>query len=98
MVFIDENGNILQEDSLIKTGTQLKVGSTLQFTLVVIGDIDRDSDITVNDLANMKLHLIETKLLTGIELKAADLDGDNQITINDLAQMKLILIGLLELR
>ena len=44
------------------------------------------------------MHLIETKLLTGIELKVADLDGDNQITINDLAQMKLILIGLLELR
>lgn len=98
MVFIDENGNTLKEDSLISTGTQLKVGSSLQFTLVMIGDVDRDSDITVNDLAKIKMHLIETKLLTGIELKVADLDGDNQITINDLAQMKLILIGLLELR
>lgn len=98
MVFTDENGNILQEDGLITTGTQLKVGSSLQFNLVVIGDIDSDGEITVNDLANIKLHLIETKLLTGIELKAVDLDEDNEITINDLAQMKLILIGLLELR
>lgn len=98
MLFTDENGNILQDDSLIKTGTKLKVGSTLQFMLVVIGDIDGDSDITINDLANIKLHLIEKKLLTGIELKAADVDGDNQITINDLANMRLILIGLLEIK
>lgn len=97
MIFTDENGNILQEDSLIKTGTKLKVGSSLQFTLVVTGDIDGDSEITINDLANVKLHLIETKLLTGIKTKAADIDGDNEITVNDLAKIKLILIGLLEI-
>lgn len=98
MTFLDENGNVLQEDSLIKTGTKLKVGSSLQFTLIVIGDIDRDSEITINDLAKMKLHIVEMKSLTGIELKAADIDEDNQITINDLAKMKLILIGLLEIK
>ncbi len=98
MKFIDESGNTLQDDSVIKTGTKLKVGSSLQFTLIVTGDIDRDSDITINDLAKIKLHLIETKLLTGIELKSADLDGDNKITVNDLANMKLVLIGLLEIK
>lgn len=97
MVFKDENGNTLQENSLIKTGTKLKVGSSLQFTLVVTGDIDKDSEITINDLALIKLHIIEKKLLTGIELKAADIDNDNEITINDLAQIKSILIGLLEI-
>ena len=97
MVFTDVNGNTLQEDSLIKTGTKLKVGSRLQFTLIVIGDVDGDSENTINDLASIKLHLIEKRLLTGIELKAADVDQDNMITINDLARMKLILIGLLEI-
>ena len=47
MVFTDVNGNTLQEDSLIKTGTKLKVGSRLQFTL--IGDTDKDSEITKKD-------------------------------------------------
>lgn len=97
MIFTDENGNVLQEESMIKTGTKLKVGKTLQFTLVVIGDLDKDSTITINDMAQMKLHLIKKELLTGIELKAADIDDDKDITINDLAQMKLILIGLLKL-
>ncbi len=97
MIFTDESGNVLQDDSLIKTGTKLKVGSTLQFTLVVIGDIDGDSEITVRDLAKMKLHLIEKELLTGKELKAADIDEDKDITVRDLARMKLILIDLLEI-
>ena len=98
MVFTDENGNALQDDSLISTGTKLKVGSTLQFTLVVTGDTDGDSEISINDMAKVKLHLIETKLLTGIELKAADIDNDGEISINDLAQIKLILIDLFELK
>ncbi len=98
MVFTDENGNVLQDDSLISTGTKLKVGSTLQFTLIVIGDTDGDSEISINDMAKVKLHLIETKLLTGIESKAADIDNDGEISINDLAQIKLILIDLFELK
>ena len=59
MVFTDENGNALQDDSLISTGTKLKVGSTLQFTLVVTGDIDGDSEISINDMAQIKLILID---------------------------------------
>ncbi len=98
MVFTDENGNVLQEDNKIKTGIKLKVGKTLQYNLVVIGDIDKDSEITISDLAEMKLHLIENTLLTGIKLKAADIDADNDITINDLAQIKMILIGLIEIK
>lgn len=98
MVFTDEYGNVLQEDSQIKTGIKLQIGKTLQYTLVVIGDIDKDSEITISDLAQIKLHLIENKLLKGIEIKAADLDEDKEITINDLAQIKLILIGLLEIK
>ena len=97
LVFIDNNGNELKEDDIIPTGTKLKVGSTKQYTLIAIGDIDRDAKITINDLANAKLHLIESEILSGIELKAADVDGDNDVTINDIAQIKLVLIGLKEL-
>ncbi len=98
MVFTDANGNVLQENDLITTGTKLKVGKTLQFTLVVTGDINKTSEITIDDVAQMKLHLIGKELLEGIELKAADIDDDKEITINDLAQMKLVLINLLEIK
>ena len=97
IVFIDEIGNTLNESDFISTGIKIKVGNTLNYTLIVIGDIDRDTQITINDLAQEKLHLIDYKTLTGIELKAADVDGDGVVTINDIAQMKLILIDLLKL-
>ncbi len=97
MIFTDEDGNTLKESDVISTGTKLKVGSTLNYTLIVIGDIDKDTKITINDLAQGKLHLIGNKSLTGISAKAADVDGDGQITINDIAQIKLILIDLFKL-
>ena len=97
LIFIDEIGNPLKENDVISTGTRLKVGTNLNYTLIVIGDIDKDTQITINDLAQVKLHIIEDKLLTGVGLKAADVDGDGDVTINDVAQMKLILIDLLKL-
>jgi len=97
MIFKDKEGKELEESSKLTTGTTIKVGNTLQYTIIVIGDTDGDSEITVNDLAELKLHLLEVKMLDEIKTKAADTDNDNEITINDLAQIKLILINLLEL-
>lgn len=98
MTFVDKKGNTMQDNDIISTGVQIKVGKTLQYTLIVIGDIDKDTRITINDLAKLKLHLIESELLTGMELKAAYVDNDDEATINDLAQLKLILIGKLDLQ
>lgn len=98
IICTDSEGMALAEDEIITTGTQIKVGKTLQYTLIVIGDSDGDGEITVNDMAELKLHLIEKQLLKGIQLRAADVDQDGEVTINDLAQMKLILIDLWELK
>ena len=98
MVFIDEYGNTMTDNEIISTGVKIKVGKTLQYTLIVIGDIDKDAKITINDIAKLKLHLIESEVLTGMQLKAAYVDNDNEVTINDLAQLKLVLIGLLNLQ
>ncbi len=98
MIFIDASGNNLKDDDMIETGVKLKVGSALNYVLIVIGDIDKDAQLTINDIAEAKLHLIDYKVLTGIKLKAADVDDDGEVTINDIAQMKLILIDLLKLK
>ena len=73
------------------------VGENLEYTLIVEGDIDGDGEITVNDIARMKLHILEAELLEGKSLKAANMDKDEDITINDLAILKLLLIGFSEL-
>ncbi len=98
MIFIDSEGKTLGEDDLITTDTILKVGDNLQYSLIVIGDVDGDGEITINDLAKIKLHIIEIEPLEGTRLQAADVDDDGEVTINDLAQVKLVLIDLMEIK
>ncbi len=98
LIFTDKNGNTLNEDRKIATGTTIKVGEGKQYTLVVIGDTDGNGNITVTDLAQLKLHYIGKTILTDARLKAADMNGDGKITITDLAQIKLVLIGSLEIK
>ena len=98
MVFLDKKGNVLAEDDIIGTDMTLKVGSTLQFTLIVTGDLDGNGKFSITDLAQMKLHFVEIELLTGNKLKAADISGNGEVTITDLAQMKLIMVGAAEIQ
>ncbi len=93
----DKEGKVLGENEILATGMTLQVGSSLQFTLAITGDIDGNGQITLTDLAKLKLHYINKKLLTGVNLKAADLNGDDGITITDLAKLKLVLINLKEI-
>lgn len=102
VIFMDQEGNTLNENDKIATGMTIKVGKTLEFTASVIGDVDGDGEITVNDLAKVKLHYIEDTLLTDAYLKAADVDGvmeDNKpVGVNDIARIKLVLIDLFEIK
>lgn len=98
MVFTNKEGKTLTDSDVLATGMKIKVGKTLEYTLIVTGDIDGDGIVEVNDLAKVKLHLIEKESLTGIYLKAGDVDNDKEITINDGAQIKLVMINLFEIK
>ena len=74
---------------------KLKVGDSLEFSLVVIGDINEDGKITVTDLAQLKFHYVEKIILQGNNLKAGDVNGDGRITLTDIAQLKLIIVDLI---
>ena len=87
----------MQDNELIKTGLKLIVGGKQEYTLIVKGDIDGNGEITLTDLAKMKLHCIEKDLLEGNALKAADVNGTDTVTVTDLARLKLVLIGYMNL-
>ncbi len=94
MVFTDKKGNVINdENAIIGTGTKLNVGTTLEYVLIIKGDVDGDGIMNLNDIAKMKLHYIEKELLTGVYLKAADVDEDGKISVNDIAQVKLMYVG-----
>jgi hypothetical protein len=89
--FVDEAGNT---GTATATVTWIKEKAEEE---IMPGDVDGDSEITINDLALMKLYYIEKQSLNEEAVKAGDIDGDGEITINDIAIIKLVLIGLMEL-
>ncbi|MBQ6825068.1 MAG: SH3 domain-containing protein [Clostridia bacterium] len=58
------------------------------------GDANGDGAITIRDLADVRLHLLGLKKLSGDKAKAADVNGDGGIAIRDLADIRLHLLGL----
>ena len=94
LVVVDKEGNPITDETVIGTWFKVKVGEKTEYTLSVYADIDGNSEITLTDLAKVKLHLIEKELLIdAVQLKAADIDNNNEINLIDLAKIKLILVG-----
>ncbi len=67
-------------------------------TSVKKGDVNFDGKITLEDLARIKMHLIDKEVLTGNSFKAGDVNSDGRITLEDSARVKMHLIGLLEIK
>ena len=80
----------------IRTGMILKAGEE-EYSLVITGDTSGDGKRTVVDIAQVKMHLVDIKLLEGIYLKAADINYDNVVNVVDLSRLKLIVLGLLDI-
>ena len=95
LVFKDKNGNtITDENAILATGITLDVGTTLHYTICVTGDIDGNGEVTVTDLAQLMLHIVEAQVLEGIQFKAADMNGNGELTVTDIAQVQLAIVGL----
>ena len=78
------------------TGT-LPGGGSQTVVTVKKGDTNGDGQITLRDLANVRLHLLGLISLSGNNLVGADTNGDGQIALRDLANVRLHLLGLINL-
>ena len=94
ITIVDNKGNKVEDDAIICTGMIVKIGEKLEYTAVVIGDINGDGKISITDIAKIKLHIIEKEILTGAGYVAGDINDDARLSITDLAQIKLIFLEL----
>lgn len=84
------------------TNYAINVSSNVECTLNVVvgtptgvkGDTNGDGNITLSDLANVRLHLLGLFTLSGDNLIGADTNSDGNITLSDLANIRLHLLGL----
>ena len=61
------------------------------------GDTNGDGQINGRDLANVQMHILSVKALTGSGFTAADTNGDGQINGRDLANVQMDILGVKKL-
>ncbi len=60
---------------------------TQDMKIHLLGDIDGDGTVRMNDMSRVNAHLKETNTLTGYALACADIDGTNGVKMNDLSRI-----------
>ena len=78
-------------------GSSSSGGSSSSVT-VKLGDTNGDGQITILDLANVRLHLLGLISLKDNNLTGADTNRDGKVTILDLANIRLHLLGLITIK
>lgn len=89
----DKDGNTISSGN-IGTGSTVTTPSGDVYTVIVKGDLNGDGKVTLTDLAQLKLHMVETTILQEPYKSGADIDGDGSVTLTDLGKLKRVLAEL----
>ena len=81
------------DTDIIKTGTVLNFDDGSSYTSVLLGDLSGDGKINSADILKIRLHLLNTNLLSGAYKEAADINGDGKINSADLLLIRQYLLG-----
>ena len=93
----DRYGKELTDDSLVGTGTVIKLmsgGEELDsMTVVMTGDIDGDGHLGNTDVSRLSRWLIQTEELTYEQQLASDVNGDGSVNNKDASMISRYLVG-----
>jgi len=81
------------ESSTAKGTNTVKDGGISFKVTVLLGDVNLDNKVDVDDLSLLTNYVIKTDTLVGDALKAADINGDNTVDIDDLSKLINHVIG-----
>ncbi len=94
---VDASDTPLEEGDFVGTGSKILVsknGSTYTAaTVLVMGDVDGDGELSVYDYLRVKRHFMGTLKIEGVYLKAALLSGRDKVTVADYVLVKRLHYG-----
>lgn len=97
LYFYDINGNVLDDEDTIGTGTQIKLYNGEEVvdtkTVVITGDMTGDGLINNRDVAMMNKTLIGTVEAEEFQMLAIDVNGDGSVNNRDAAMVARYLVG-----
>ncbi len=93
-----KNGDKLQSDDLVGTGSELRLinehGTVDRLTVVIPGDIDADGLIKLHDVRRVLRAAVNLETLTQAAELAGDIIDDGEITIADARKLLRVCVGL----
>lgn len=92
------------DGTTVATGKNLATGYVIKLfdnknnlldtaTVVIMGDVNGDGTISVSDYVAIRLHVLDSSPLAGINLVAANVDGKGGITLVDYIAIRLHILG-----
>ena len=89
----DSEGNEISGDSLIGTGSRIKIDDNTEYVVIKVGDINSDGKISPADYVRIKNHIMDVTKIDGNGLISADINGDGNITPADYVRVKNHIMG-----
>ena len=91
IVLYDGDKVVNDMDSIIKTNMKINVNDR-NYILIVLGDVNGDGIVKMNDVMAIAKYIVENKGITGNYLIAADVNYDNNIKMNDVMKISKYLV------
>lgn len=85
---IYRNNNLIDTETILATGDELRTVRNKIFKIIINGDITKDGKTDIKDLVKLRKYLINAEQFDDLQEKAADVSFDSQISIKDLVQMR----------
>lgn len=86
---VDSKGKTISNSNNAKTGnTFTNTKYNTSYTMIVLGDVNKDGEIKATDYAKIKSYIMEETTLDNVQKKAADVNGDGEIKATDYAKIK----------
>ena len=93
LVITDEEGNVIPLEAKLATGMILKVGYTLERTLVITGDVDNNGEADFDDILQINKHRLGKAKLSGVNLLVGDVNNDGKADFDDILQINKFRLG-----
>jgi len=90
---VNKDEKEIKGNTLVGTGAKVKIDKTSEYTIVKIGDVSGDGDITPSDYVKVKNKIMGTTKLNTFETQAADANRDGDITPADYVKVKNHIMG-----
>lgn len=90
MTLIKSDGNQANSSEIVKTGDTIKINTGSEettYTISVLGDLNGDGQITINDVAKLYGYIKNKITLDETTMSAGELTDDGSINVNDVAKL-----------